>query len=256
MPGTSTSTNPSGIKITFEERTHKYWSKIGDKEIVYTSGTTFVHKFVPFFDEDRISKIVAEKQGRTQQEILDEWHKKRDDACSFGTTVHETAEDVLLGRPFRNSPKDYKDEIVFGKAKKFAQKFKDELDILGVEQIVFDPYLKIAGTIDLLARSKKDGSILIIDWKTNDAIKRENDFEKMLYPIDHLDSCNFWHYALQLNLYQYLLTYGKYYPKDAKYKRILVHLNTSTEEVIQLPDLQSEIKDMMIEDLVRKNELA
>ena len=59
MPGTSTSTNPSGIKITFEEKTHKYWSIIDNKELRYVSGTTFVHKFLPEFDEMRISEMVA-----------------------------------------------------------------------------------------------------------------------------------------------------------------------------------------------------
>lgn len=246
MPGTSTSINSSGVKITFEEKTHKYWSVIDNKEIRYVSGTTFVHKFIPEFDEMRVSAMVAKKRGVTQQEILDEWHQKRDESCYFGTKVHETAEDVLTSRPFRNVPQTPRDEIVFNRAKSFATKFKNELDILGVEQIVFDHRLKIAGTIDLLARSRKDGTILILDWKTNDTIKRENSFEKCLYPINHLDNCNFYHYALQLSLYQYLLIFGGYYPKNTKFKRALIHINTVEAEVIQVPDLTSEIKDMVI----------
>lgn len=253
MPGTSTSTNPSGVQITFEEKSHKYWSKIGDKTIYYTSGTTFIHKFVPEFDEMRVSELVAKKRGVSQQSILDEWHRKRDESCYFGTKVHETAEDVLTGRPFRNSPANAVETIVFNKAKAFATKFKNELDILGVEQIVFDHRLKIAGTIDLLARSKKDGSVLVLDWKTNSEIKRENDFEKCLAPVDHLDNCNFWHYGMQLNLYQFLLVFGGYYPKDTKFKRAIIHINAETAEIMQLPDLQSEIKDMMIANLLQKN---
>ena len=246
MPGTSTSTNPSGIKITFEEKTHKYWSVIDGKELRYVSGTTFVHKFIPEFDEMRVSAMVAKKRGVSQQEILNEWHQKRDESCFFGTKVHETAEDVLTGRPFRNTPQNAKEEIVFNRAKAFATKFKNELDILGVEQIVFDHRLKLAGTIDLLARSKKDGSILVLDWKTNQTIQTKNNFEKCLFPIDHLDNCNFYHYALQLSLYQFLLTYGGYYPKDTKFKRALIHINTECADVIQVPDLTSEIKDMVI----------
>ena len=157
----------------------------------------------------------------------------------------------MTGRPFRNTPQNAKEEIVFNRAKAFATKFKNELDILGVEQIVFDHRLKLAGTIDLLARSKKDGSILVLDWKTNSEIKRENSFEKCLFPIDHLDNCNFYHYALQLSLYQFLLTYGGYYPKDTKFKRALIHINTEGAEVIQVPDLTSEIKDMIIASLCK-----
>ena len=246
MPGTSTSVNPSGIKITFEETSHKYWSMIDEKRIDYISGTTFVHKFIPFFDEQKISAMVAKKKGVSQQEILDEWHQKRDESCYFGTKVHETAEDVLNSRPLRNIPQNAKEEIVFNRAKSLATKFKNELDILGVEQIVFDHRLKIAGTIDLLARSKKDGSVLILDWKTNSEIKLENSFEKCLFPINHLDNCNFYHYALQLSLYQFLLSYAGYYPKDTKFKRILIHINAGSGNIVQVPDLTSEIKDMVI----------
>jgi len=48
-----------------------------------------------------------------------------------------------------------------------AKKFRQSIDILGVEMIVFSPRLRIAGTIDLFAKSRKDGSYLIIDHKTN-----------------------------------------------------------------------------------------
>ena len=246
MPGTSESKNPRGVKITFTEQTHKYVSIIDDKEISYSSATGFVHKFFPEFDEKRVSAFVAKKQGKTQQQILDEWHKKRDDSCFFGTKVHETAEDVLTNRPFRNTPKSLKEEIVFKKAKAYAQKFKDNMDVLGVEQIVFDERLQLAGTIDLLLRSKKDGSIIIADWKTNSEIKMENSFEKGLFPIEHVQNCNYFHYALQLNLYQFLLTYSGYYPKDTNFKRMLIHLNDETSNVYMLPDMQNEIKDMMI----------
>ena len=105
----------------------------------------------------------------------------------------------------------------------------------------------------MLARSKKDGSILILDWKTNDTIKQENGFEKCLEPINHLDNCNYYHYALQLSLYQYLLLFAGYYPKDVRFKRALIHINASEAEVIQVPDLTSEIKDMMIFHLLSVN---
>lgn len=43
MPGCSKAVHPSGVEITFEEDSHKYSSVVGGKELVYTSGTTFVH---------------------------------------------------------------------------------------------------------------------------------------------------------------------------------------------------------------------
>jgi len=48
-----------------------------------------------------------------------------------------------------------------------SRKIKDRLDIIGVEKIVFDEQLQLAGTIDFLGKSKKDGTYIIIDHKSN-----------------------------------------------------------------------------------------
>jgi hypothetical protein len=135
-----------------------------------------------------------------------------------------------------------------------ANVFRQQLDVLAVEKIVFSPYLPrpIAGTVDLLARSRKDGSILILDWKTNKSIDRENRWKKFgLDPIRHVPDLNYWHYSLQLSLYQYLLAFGKYVPEGSKFKRAIIHLTETGHDIIQLPDLTSEIKDMVIWDACR-----
>ena len=115
-----------------------------------------------------------------------------------------------------------------------AEKFRQGLDVLGVEKIVFNPFLPcpIAGTIDLLARSRKDGSILILDWKTNKSIDQENRWDKYgLDPIKHVPDLNYWHYACQLSLYQYLLTLGKYVPAGSKFKRAIIHLTETGSKI-------------------------
>jgi len=109
------------------------------------------------------------------------------------------------------------------------------LDILGVEKIVFNPFLPrpIAGTIDLLARSRKNGDILILDWKTNKSIDQENRWDKYgLDPIKHIPDTALGHYECQLSLYQYLLVLGKYFPPETKFKRAIIHLTETGHEII------------------------
>ena len=90
-----------------------------------------------------------------------------------------------------------------------AKKIKEALDIVGIEMIVFDTDLAIAGTIDLLAKSKKNGAYIIIDHKTNKDLGLNNPYDKFgLDPISHIPDTAFGHYTIQLNLYQYLLRYG------------------------------------------------
>jgi ATP-dependent exoDNAse (exonuclease V) beta subunit len=255
MPGCSKAKHPSGVEIAFTEDDHRYASVVNGKEIEYTSGTTFVHKFFPEFDPDgKILERCALREGKTPAQLKKEWDDNRDASCLFGTRVHAICEDVLLARERRFKPKDDRERGTFERGAEMANLFRQKLDVLGVEKIVFSPYLPrpIAGTVDLLARSRKDGSILILDWKTNKSIDRENRWNKFgLDPIRHVPDLNYWHYSLQLSLYQYLLTFGKYVPEGSKFKRAIIHLTETGHEIIQLPDLTSEIKDMVIWDACR-----
>jgi len=254
MPACSKAKNPAGVEIIFEELSHRYTSTINGKEIQYTSGTGFIGQFFqPFDPTGEITARCAKREGLTVEEIQAKWKAKGAASCKFGTRCHEVCEDVELGREIRNTAENAKEVATFKNAVKMATAFRNKLDILGVEKIVFDPDLRIAGTIDLFAKSRKDPeTYIIIDHKTNASIDTENKYDKYgLDPIDHVDDTNFFHYALQLNLYEYLLKYGHYVPQYAKFKLYLNHLTETSGKLIELPDMQSEIKDMMIAHLLR-----
>jgi hypothetical protein len=73
-------------------------------------------------------------------------------------------------------------------------------------------YLKSAGLCGQSDRVEvvKD-TIDVIDYKTNKEIKKESFknwegvSQKMLGPCSHLDDSNYWHYALQLSAYLYMM---------------------------------------------------
>lgn len=249
MPGTSRAKHPSGVEIEFEERTHKYTSLIDNQLVTYVSGTQFIHKFFSPFDADgEIAKRCALKEGVSVEEIKARWSKAGKEACETGTRVHECCEDIENGlKDLRNTPRDEREAKLFENATSMAKRFYDNLDILGIEKIVFSPSLKIAGTIDLLARSRNTGDFILIDHKTNKSIDLEDKWNKFaLHPLEHLHDINSVHYGLQLNLYEYLLKREKYVPHDAKFKRFLNHITLDKASLIPLPDMQSEIKDMFI----------
>lgn len=249
MPSCSTSENPRGVIITFIEETHKYFSTINGQEITYTSGTQFLGKYFPKFDPTgEITARCAKKAGCTVEEIKARWDAKGKESCRLGTRLHETIEDVLLKNDFRNTPENDEEQQRFNNGIKMGQKLLQTVDILGVEKIVFSDRLRIAGTIDLFAKSRKDDTYLIIDHKTNKEIEQENKYKKYcLGPISHIDDTNYMHYALQLNLYQYLLKYEQYVPKNAKFRLFLNHVTSEDAKLIELPDLQLEIRDLVIE---------
>lgn len=255
MPGTSKAKHPRGVEIEFFEDTHIYRSLINGREIKYTSGTGVIHSCFPEFDPSgEITKRCALKEGITVEALQAKWKAKGAEACEFGTRVHETCEDIELGRDkLRNEPRDEKETRTFKNAVIMATKFRKQLDILGVEKIVFSPELEIAGTIDLFARSRKDGSYIIIDHKTNKSIDRENKWGNFaLEPIEHVPDINYYHYSLQLGLYQYLLQREGYVPKRSKFKLFLNHLTEEKAELIELPDMQLEIRDIVIAHELKK----
>ena len=115
------------------------------------------------------------------------------------------------------------------------------------EWTVFHEQLKISGSIDMVYE-KTDGTLAIYDWKRCKDITKINTFNKfaIVSPICHLPDSNFWHYALQLNIYRYIL--------QEKYDKIvselcLVRLHPDAKEnnyeLIPVPILDQEINDIV-----------
>ena len=62
-------------KIKFDEPSHSY--TINDKKLEATSH--FIHRYKPHFDIEKMSALVAQKQGRSQEEVKEEWEKIKND---------------------------------------------------------------------------------------------------------------------------------------------------------------------------------
>lgn len=150
--------------------------------------------------------------NKVQQDILDEWEQKKIASCERGTAIHAKLEQEMYNAGCNVSLKKY------GIGGKFeCRKNYNDLDIpYGVypEYLISrtskDGILKIAGQIDLLV--KNGNEITICDYKTNEKIDLKSGFNtqthanaKMLYPLNNLDDCNFYHYTLQLSTYAWMV---------------------------------------------------
>lgn len=248
MPSCSTALNPKNIKITFTEEDHKYVSVINGKTIEYISGTTFISKFFPEFDPTgAITRACARKRGLTVEAMRQEWRNKANESCIKGTFIHALCENILRNREY-NDKSDTINRNLIEIAKKAANKLKLQTEILEPEKIVFNPELKvpIAGTIDILAKSKKDDTVLILDWKTNSKIETINEYNKYgFYPLEDIPAINLYEYAMQLSLYKYLLISGGYFPKDTKFKMALIHLSEKGSKIYPLNDYSDRIPKMI-----------
>lgn len=194
-------------------------------------------------DENEFNKV--------QQDILDSWETKKQASCERGTKIHSMIENKFYEGGKNVSLKK------FGIGGKFeCRKDYLELDLpYGVypEYLIYyeneDKTVRLAGQIDLLI--KNGNNIVLIDHKTNEKIDKKSFYnnitktsDKMLYPLNHLDECNFNHYTMQLSTYAYMLQ--KLNPEFVIEKLYINHYDHNNKNTImECPYLKAEVENML-----------
>ena len=236
--------HPSGKTICFDEIVHRYSVK-ENPEISFISGTQFLHKFFPKFDKEKISLRYATKHDMSQSEVLAMWEEKGRVARENGTEVHNFMEEIY----YEKSPEFSHDNEKVRKIEMVGllawEALSDKYYLIGAEEILASIDLKICGMTDLIGVNKITGALVILDWKTNAVLKYDNPFQSGFKPIQNYQDCNFNHYILQLNLYEYIAKYEGYFPEYDKYERALVHITDKNFKIIDVPEKQKDISNMI-----------
>lgn len=236
--------HPRDSRITFDEPTHTY--TIDDGAQKYTSVTTFIKPLFEEFDADavianmmRSSKWSASKYfGMSPDEIKAQWARSGAESAAQGTKLHADIESFYNEEPVVNDSPEYQ----------YFLKFNDDLKTLKpyrTEWTVFDEELLIAGSIDMVYQ-REDGDLVIYDWKRVKGIEKSSRFAGVgkKDAISHLPDTNYWHYALQLNLYKFLLE-KNYGVKVVGLCLVCLHPDKPKAEVVHVCDLQAEIKELL-----------
>lgn len=142
----------------------------------------------------------------TKAEILRSWELLALRASNRGTEIHFQIE-LFLNRDGCHS-----NSAEFASFASFAQRVMIPLGMVAfrTEWRVFCDVTSVAGSIDCVVRLP-DGTFGIIDWKRSTKVRERlhrsgAPFEvSMKEPMDHLDGVVTAGYALQLNLYKYIL---------------------------------------------------
>jgi len=216
--------------IVFNADDHSYRS-LDDSNIDWISVTTLVSHFKKPFDAKRIAEKVSKKKsskwfGIDPVIIQQIWTNEADRSTTLGTWYHNQREVDLcslasIEREGVTVPVFKPSEVREGV--KIAPSQKLEPGVYP-EHMVYLRSAGICGQSDLV--EVVNGKVNIIDYKTNKEIKKESfvnsegKSEKMNLPVDNLDDCNFYHYALQLSIYMYIIL--KHNPK-LKPGRIFIH---------------------------------
>ena len=256
----------------FNDEQHKYYNKETMK--TYVSCTTIVNSYGQPFDEifwssykaleallpmdvwlpikttllttkrfdlRILSKLDVSLSDFEQKksEILAEYEKKRNDACTKGTLAHEKKELSFYNRnQFDFGKYGYKD--LKGEFECRENYYKLDLQNGVYPEFLIqwqsdDGELMLAGISDLVIVHGND--LYIIDWKTSKTIDKKSYFNKktgksvkMQFPLNNLDDCNYNHYQLQTSLYAWMIQ--QQYPE----------LNVKGLVIVQLKDDGSEVE--------------
>ena len=262
--------HPRDAHIHFDEGPHKYTIQGIEgitPETEFTSVTTLVHQYFEHFDAKKVIAAMMRNQnkwndpianakyyGKTAEEIEQMWATAGRDAAAAGTAMHYEIE------CFYNTPPEQQQSTAttpeFKYLLNFNNEYKSTLRPYRTEWTVFHEEARIAGSIDMVyeliqpdATASADAADLTIyDWKRCREITKTNRANKFAtHPaIEHLPDTNYWHYALQLNVYKYILQ-KKYGKTITDLYLIVLHPEAKNYQRVKLPDLQSEVAELFEE---------
>lgn len=235
----------------FYENGHYYEYK-GKR--VGISVTSFIHEYCNEFNELEMAEKTAIKNDKSVEQVLDEWHYKRDFSCTKGTNGHNYAQSLWSKNKF--VPIDFAEdnkennETFWGVVRKicrqadnFYDDYKGQFEHLIDELPVGSSEFDIASCIDHLFYNKLTGRLALIDYKTNsylDGYNREPFKKAMKVPLHKLNDDALHHYYLQLSIYKYLIE--KYTPLKVE-EMFIVYMSENVEnyEIIEIPYLKEEV---------------
>jgi hypothetical protein len=241
--------NPNGKDyIKFFEKNHLY---IDNKKNIYESSTQFVKKYFNIFDVEKMSVECSKSdnpkyKNLTSKQILKMWQEKGLQAGNDGTNIHLFAEKKMMN-DIDDIPEPLNERCarIFIQADYAIDELKKYYEFVAAEMIVYSFFLKKSGMIDLLMYSRKSNELIIFDWKTNEDLTTENNFQTGLKPIEYLQDTDLTKYSLQLSFYEFILKREHYFKKIGGYRRALIHLQDDSFKIINLEDYSFEIGNML-----------
>ena len=237
------------VCIEFFPEEHKY-------EICCTptvgSVTELVHQLThPFNTDIAIDNMMNSKRWprpeytipngvpMSREEIKEKWRLQGTESANLGTWTHYLIELFLNRETINYHSKELKLFLKFLASLNHCVSYRTEWR-------VFAEDLKLAGSIDFVAKAE-DETMIIIDWKRSKDLgaKYENNYANMLPPLHHLPDCKGIHYRLQLNVYRYILE--KYYGFTVSSMLVVsVHPDYDNEPFVDIvPKMDDEVRALV-----------
>jgi len=228
----------------FFEKDHHYEYK-GKR--VGMSVTRLIEEYAQEFKQQEMAEKSAVKNNKSVQEVLDEWKQKNEWACKKGSICHEYVQSCwnkeiqMIDKQLYTQPQKQTFLWIFSQADNFYNDYKNRLEHLADEYVIGSEEYDIASAIDHLFINKLTDGLVLVDYKTNSDIhKNERYAKKMKVPLSHLKDDTLTHYAIQLSIYKYIVE--KY--TNLKFEEMFIvwfSENIENYQIIEVPYLKNEV---------------
>ena len=232
--------------ISFDEGPHIYTI---NGESNYDSVTTFIGEHFEKFDADKIiDRMMKGKNwtqskyyGKTKDEIKELWKNNGSQSADLGTELHKDIEYFYNHCEVNNKSIEYKYFLKFNQA-------NDHLTPYRTEWMIWDKTHRLAGSIDMIY--ELNGELVMFDWKRTKELEKYSKYNKSSKTecISHIPDTKFWKYALQQNIYKYILE-SNYDVKIKEMNLLVLHPTNNSYLTFKLPNLQKEVSDLFNERL-------
>ena len=242
-----------------EEFDEDFWSSYKALEEIMDGDTFSILKKALLATKKFNPKILKKFQideelfAQKKAEIIAQYNATRNEACEHGTAEHLRKELSFYGKhDFDFGRYGYKDLSGEYDCKKNYYELDLERGVYPEFLIAVtsrDGILKVSGQIDCLI--KNGNEVTLLDWKTNSEIKKESYYNRstkqhqmMKFPLNNVQDSNYWHYALQLSLYAYLLQTLR--PEFVIKGLKLIHIDREQKETeYEVPYLKDDVERML-----------
>lgn len=242
--------HPRDSQLEFIPESHTYLWRGREMKSV----TTLIDGLFRPFDINEAALRVALRRGVDPQTVIDEWNANAEQARSLGTRMHDLIEHYYLG----DDSGDSTDAMRLFRS--FA--LTHRLTPYRTEWRIFHEDYDLAGTLDFLEITPS-GSFIIWDWKRSckliepdgRIIASSRYGSKGLPPIAHIPDTPYWHYALQVSVYRFILE-DRYGLPVSGMKLGVFHPSYEVPWEIDLPYLHSEVTALLRSHIARVPALA
>jgi hypothetical protein len=243
--GTLTQYNFFDSDLVFDPVEHAYTHR-GRR---LTSVTRIIEAFSHPFDAQFHAGRIAYREGRSVDSVLQDWEQKGLAAAELGTELHQESERIARQvnscgawthpeAPPRTKAGGYypgiwefyeaHTELSFGWAVPEVRICHPDWD------------WGVAGTVDLICSLR--GAPAICDWKTSGKLDLAG-YKRMKPPLRKIHDSNFWHYALQLNLYRRIL--AERYDYEAELMEIIWLKPCGACEEVEVPKMDWAVNKLL-----------